>query len=221
MKTSEHTVKSFEQELADLISKVHIMKDMAIELIELSQKSLLKTEENFYDLAKSKDQKINDLEKEIEAQAISLLALRQPMASDLRIIVSTIKIISLLERIADRGKKNTKKAMHLTHALDAKIIDDVFAMNKIVINMVNQVFNSLEEYKFSQLQEAVAEDDKVDEFYSKTMHKIMEVQKTNPMDLDEFIAQIKILKNFERIGDYATKIAKIIYYIAEGSNRTF
>ena len=57
-----------------------------------------------------------------------------------------------------------------------------------------------------------------DEFYSETMHKAIEDQQKNPRELEEFIAKIKVLKNFERIGDYATKIAKIVYYIAEGSN---
>ena len=87
--------------------------------------------------------------------------------------------------------------------------------------MINNVFDNLEKYTFTKLKAAVDEDDKVDEFYSNTMRKIIAKQQKDPVELEEFIAKIKILKNFERIGDYATKIAEIIHYIAEGSNKKF
>lgn len=221
MKHSSHTVKSFEQELDSLITSIQVMKDMAIDLISLSQQSLVDSKKDFYKSAQLNDKKVNKLEKEIEEQAISLLALRQPMASDLRIIVSTIKIISLLERIADRGKKTIKVTRHLEAPLSPAIIKEIFQMNKVVIHMINQVFRNLESYALPELKEAIEEDDKVDEFYTQITQKIINIQKTNPLPLEEFIAQIKILKNFERMGDYATKIAKIIYYIAEGSNKKF
>lgn len=221
MKNSSHTVKSYEQELESLISSVQIMKDMAIDLILLSQESLVDSEKDFYKLSQDNDKKVNEIEKDIEEHAISLIALRQPMAGDLRIIVSTIKIISLLERIADRGKKTIKATKLLDKPLSPEIIQDIFQMNKVIINMINQVFKNLETYQFTKLKAAIAEDDKVDEFYTKTTQKIINAQKKSPLALEEFMAEIRILKNFERIGDYATKIAKIIYYIAEGSHKKF
>ena len=219
MGQAQHTVKSFEQELQDLIFAIQKMKNMSIELIKLSQDALIDYKTDNLSLAKEKDKIVNQLEREIEQQAISLLALRQPMARDLRIIVSTIKIISLLERIADRAKKTVKKTKHLSKKFDQAIIEDIFTMNNLIIDMINNVFDNLEKYTFTKLKAAIDEDDKIDDFYSHTMHKIIQEQETLPVDLEEFIARIKILKNFERIGDYATKIAKIIYYIAEGSNK--
>ena len=221
MGQAQHTVKSFEQELQDLISAIQNMKNMSIDLIKLSQDSLINYQVDNLSIAQEKDKIVNQLEREIEQQAISLLALRQPMARDLRIIVSTIKIISLLERIADRAKKTIKKTNHLSKKFDQAIIEDIFTMNNLIIDMINNVFDNLEKYTFTKLKAAIDEDDKIDEFYSHTMHKIIQEQETQPVELAEFIAKIKILKNFERIGDYATKIAKIIYYIAEGSNKKF
>jgi phosphate transport system protein len=214
MSKPQHTVKSFEQELQDLILDIQNMKNLSIELIKLSQDSLVNYEKDNFLNAKEKDRIVNQLEREIEQKAISLLALRQPMASDLRVIVSTIKIISLLERIADRAKKTVKKTNHITQKFDKEVIEDIFKMNNLVIDMINNVFDNLEKYTFTKLKAAVDEDDKVDEFYSNTMRKIIAKQEKEPVELEEFIAKIKILKNFERIGDYATKIAKIINYIA-------
>jgi phosphate transport system protein len=217
MKNNHHIVKSFGAELEVLVRSLNEMKNLVISLVVLSEKSLEAKDRGVLDLARAEDKKINDYEKKIESNAISLLALRQPMAGDLRFIVSAIKIASLLERIGDRGKKTIKKVERLSAPIPAEILNDIKEMNKIIINMIEEVFVNIEKYQFTDLKKAYHDDNKVDEFYSDTIKKALKLQESDPDPLPEFIAKIKILKNYERIGDYATKIAKIVYYIAEGS----
>lgn len=218
MKNSEHIVKSYGNEIDELVSGIMAMKDMAIDLIKMAEESLTNPNSSKYKEAKLKDIQINNLEKSIEAKAITLLATRQPMAGDLRFIVSAIKIVSLLERIGDRAKKIIKKASIISSSFPDEVNKDIQNMNKIIINMINEVFLNIEKYDFSDLKKAYADDNKVDDYYSETMKLVLEAQEKSDEDLKEFIAKIKVLKNFERIGDYATKVAKIVYYIAEGSN---
>ncbi len=216
MNNSEHIVKSFSEDLSNLTELLRAMKDMTIDLIYDSEKCLIDQSVTLEE-ARNKDNKINELEVEIEDQAVALLALRQPMAIDLRFVVSTIKIASLLEKIADRAKKNIKKAQRIGTLFPKEILQDIKQMNETVIAMINQVFANLDKYRLPNLRQAVADDDKVDDYYSDTMQKIIKFQEKNPMELEEFIACIKVLKNYERIGDYATKMAKIVFYIAEGT----
>jgi len=216
MKNSEHIVKSFGEELDGLVASLKAMKDMVVDLINTAETSLNKNED-LYEQALQKDKKVNELEKDIESRAITLLATRQPMAGDLRFIVSAIKIASLLERIGDRGKKTVKKTQRINQPFPEDILADINKMNKIIIQMINEVFVNIEKYDFSDLKKAFEDDNKVDDYYTETMHKAIEIQQNEPVELEEFIAKIKVLKNFERIGDYATKIAKIVCYIAEGS----
>ncbi|MFZ8865143.1 MAG: phosphate signaling complex protein PhoU [Rickettsiales bacterium] len=218
MKNSEHIVKSYGNEIDELVSGIMAMKDMAIDLIKMAEESLTNPNSSKYKEAKLKDIQINNLEKSIEAKAITLLATRQPMAGDLRFIVSAIKIVSLLERIGDRAKKIIKKASIISSSFPDEVNKDIQNMNKIIINMINEVFLNIEKYDFSDLKKAYADDNKVDDYYSETMKLVLAAQEKSDEDLKEFIAKIKVLKNFERIGDYATKVAKIVYYIAEGSN---
>jgi len=218
MKHNEHIVKSFENELNGIVVSLKAMKDMVIDLIRTAEDSLNKDGADYYEKAILKDKKVNELEKDIESRAINILVRRQPMAGDLRFIVSAIKIASLLERIGDRGKKTAKKTQRITEPFSSEIYDDIKKMNAIIIAMINEVFVNIEKYDFKDLKKAYEDDNKVDEFYSETMHKAIKCQQNSPRELEEFIAKIKVLKNFERIGDYATKIAKIVYYIAEGSN---
>lgn len=218
MKNSEHIVKSYGNEIDELVSGIMAMKDMAIDLIKMAEESLTAPNSSKYKEAKLKDIQINNLERSIEAKAITLLATRQPMAGDLRFIVSAIKIVSLLERIGDRAKKIIKKATIISSSFTDEVNKDIQNMNKIIINMINEVFLNIEKYDFSDLKKAYADDNKVDDYYGETMKLVLAAQEKSDEDLKEFIAKIKVLKNFERIGDYATKVAKIVYYIAEGSN---
>lgn len=218
MKNNEHIVKSYGNEIDDLVESLKAMKEMVIEIVKMAEDVVTFSAKVSYDEAQQKDQQINGLEKAIEARAITLLATRQPMAGDLRFIVSAIKIVSLLERIGDRAKMTIKKAATNVTPFTEEVNKDIRSMNKVIINMINEVFINIEKYHFSDLRKAFEDDNKVDDYYSETMKLVIGAQESKPEDLQEFIAKIKILKNFERIGDYATKIAKIVYYIAEGSN---
>ena len=211
----EHTVKSFEDDIEHLVEVMLSMKDMVIESIGQSEEALRGDNTDLYKAAKEKDKEVNLLEDKISDEAIKLLALRQPMAKDLRTVVSSIRIASLLERMGDRAKKSIKKSERLGDVFKREILEDVCHMNGLAINMVNNVFDNLVKYDSSNLQEAYKNDDEIDNYYTQVIKKIIKLQEKENAPLEDFITAIKIIKDYERIGDYASKIAKIVLYIAE------
>ena len=211
----EHTVKSFEDDIEHLVEVMLAMKDMVIDSIGQSEEALRGDNTDLYKIAKEKDKEVNLLEDKISDEAIKLLALRQPMAKDLRTVVSSIRIASLLERMGDRAKKSIKKSERLGDVFKQEILEDVCHMNGLAINMVNNVFDNLVKYDSSNLQEAYKNDDEIDHYYTEVIKKIIKLQEKEHAPLEDFITAIKIIKDYERIGDYASKIAKIVLYIAE------
>lgn len=220
MLTSKHTVQSYESELQNIINSIQSMGEKVIKLIKFSEQALEKSDNSLIQNSKDQDREINELDSLIENQAIEILALRQPVAVDLRFVVSAIKISSLLERMGDRAKKTVKRAANLETKLDKTIHDDIQKMNDLVIKMIEGILKNIKDYDFTSLKKTWQTDDQVDDYYSEVLEIILDKQNKNPIDLKEFISIIKIIKNFERIGDYATKLAKIVYYIEEGKRTT-
>jgi phosphate transport system protein len=215
-----HTVKSYEEELNGLIRTIMEMGKMTTNLITLSEESLFHDSKDYIDEAIVRDKAINDCEDRIEKQATRLLALRQPMAFDLRLVTSAIKISSLLERMGDRAKNTIKKASRYKVTLNQDISTDLKSMNALVVKMVSDVLSNIQNYDYKTLKNAWNTDDQVDDYFSKLYEKLLENTEISQENINEFTASVSIIKNFERIGDYATKIAKIVYYIEEGKQTT-
>ncbi len=214
-----HTVKSFEDDLEHLFKTLFFMKNRVLDLVKLSEESICrKSNQDIYNFALKKDKEINELENKVSDEAIELLALRQPMAKDLRLIVSSIKIASLLERIGDKAKKIIKHSTKLPKKFKKNTLAEIIELNNLATQNINDVFNNIKKYSFEKLKQAYQDDDKIDEIYSKIMKDMINKQTNSKDNLTEFISTTKIIKDYERIGDYSSKIAKVIFYMAEGDS---
>jgi phosphate transport system protein len=187
------------------------------EIVLLADKSFQDNENDYVALAKSTDKKVNKLDLQIEQQATNLLALRQPMAIDLRYVISALKIAVILERMGDLGKNTTKRAKKIRLPLpDASWAQDIHSMATIIVNMLSNVIEAFKEFNQEKAKAVWIKDAEVDEIYYSLMDKLQGDMVTSPHNIPSTLQIIFALKNIERIGDYVTKLAKIVYYIVSG-----
>lgn len=215
---NQHIVKSFDAELT-------LLSDKLMEMGRIAQKQLRKTLEALVnhdmDLAENiiqKDKAVNQLQDEVDALIISMLAMRQPMAVDLRSIISSLKISSELERIADYAANIANHSLALTQDSYEEVIDMIKNMASTGQIMLNDVMSAFIDRDIEKAKEVWHHDEKINEVYINAIREIRKVMR----DTDEK-ANIKyctmlifIARCCERVGDHITNIAEQIVFIITG-----
>ena len=169
----------------------------------------------------ARDETLDTLDMEIERAAIRLIALRQPMAVDLRRTVSAMKISSNLERIGDLAKNIAKRSLILADNDPAgPVTRSIERMGKLVAGRLKEV---LDAYTARELDRAIAvwsTDDEVDEHYDSLFRELLTYMMGDPRTITAGAHLLFVAKNLERIGDHATNIAEIIHYETTGDDLT-
>ncbi|HYV88368.1 MAG TPA: phosphate signaling complex protein PhoU, partial [Candidatus Polarisedimenticolia bacterium] len=163
-----------------------------------------------------RDVKIDAAQTDIERRAIKLFALRQPFASDLRVVLTGWRIASELERVGDLAKNIAKRALILNQSEPIGLMRSVERMGKIAAAHLNQV---LDAYASRDVQAAVGvwfQDDNIDAHYNSLFRELLTYMMEDPRTISSGAHLMFIAKNIERIGDHATNIAEIIYYMVVG-----
>ncbi|MBL6785289.1 MAG: phosphate signaling complex protein PhoU [Rickettsiales bacterium] len=220
MEEKKHTVHSFESDLSDLVNSLSALGDMVVSMIEFSQESLGKGSKILKEEAKIRDKKINELYRQIDDHAITILALRKPVAIDLRFVVAAIKISSLYEKMADRSKNIISNCSKIDISIPTDIKKQIIKMNSEIIAMVTEINKNLVDYNFPKLKKVFDNDDKVDEYYDNLIKQIMNSEKELCKNPATLISLVYIIKSYERIGDYAVKIIRQLYYVHAGEIKT-
>lgn len=213
---SQHIVKSFDEELQDLTRHIMKMGGLVMELIQLSRRSLEETNTNFIDQSKSLDKQVNMLDIDIEKKANAMLALRQPMGVDLRVIVSAIKLATVLERIGDIAKNTVKRAKRIEDPVAQEAMEHFNNVADIVVTMVKDVLNAFETADADKANEVWRRDDQVDDIYWELFQHLQKMMEQNSKAIASCTQILFAAKNFERMGDYATNMAKIVHFIVIG-----
>lgn len=214
---SYHIVGSYDHELASLTSAIITMGLLVEELLDIAAKSLKDNDQNYFELAQQVDNKINNHNQIIEQQAINILALRQPVAIDLRQAVSALRITVIMERMGDLAKGITKRAIKINIKTELNIEVKITQLIQAVKVMLN---NTLRAFAKSDQLLAISllkDDLIVDKLYSILIHDLEQIMINHTEAIYSLMQLSFALKNIERIGDHLTKIGKIIYYIATGN----
>ena len=162
------------------------------------------------------DVRIDALEAEAEALAVRIIALRAPLAGDLREIVAALKIAGVLERMGDYAKNIAKRAGKLEGRRKIEPISLLPSMAKIATEMVHDVLNAYAA-RDSALAVAVNERDKVvDDFYNSIFRTLVTYMYENPQSIGNAAHLLFVAKNLERVGDHATNVAEMVYFAATG-----
>jgi phosphate transport system protein len=212
-------LRHFHEELDTLKQRLLQMSDKAEALLDLSIDALLKRDEGLAEAVLKADHEIDLLEIEVEELAVSLLALQQPMARDLRFIVGAIKISSDLERVGDHAVNIAEATQRLIQAGPAKSVGptpQIKVMAKRARQMLGDAILAFVRADGQQGRAVCAADDEVDDLEVSVFRVLLTHMMENPSTITASLQLLLISRNLERVGDLATNIAEDAVFLAEG-----
>ncbi len=214
---TEHTAKAFDTDLHEMTRLVAEMGGLAEKQIADSVDALAKRDGELAKRVVAADPLIDALQREIEQKAVLTIARRQPMAVDLRELVSALRIANDLERIGDLAKNIGKRVAALTGDFHPqKLIRGVEHMASLVLGQLKAVLDS---YAGRDLEAALAVwkgDEEVDALCTSLFRELLTYMMEDPRNITFCIHLMFCAKNIERMGDHATNIAETVYYMIEG-----
>jgi phosphate transport system protein len=212
----EHTVKAFDEDITRLRGLIAEMGGICEVSIDEAMDALVRKDEKLADEVIARDKKLDTLEIEIDKLAIRVIALRAPMADDLREIIGALKIASALERIGDYAKNIAKRAARIEQRGRFEPLTLLPAMAEIARDMVHDVMTAFAARDAEAAAEILKRDDKVDSFYNSIFRNLVSHMMENPSSISSAAQLLFVARNLERIGDHCTNIAETIHYAATG-----
>jgi len=163
------------------------------------------------------DQEIDDMEVEVEEECLKILALHQPVARDLRYIVTVLKMNNDLERIGDLAKNCAQQSVHVAEQRGLVIPYDLKGMAEKVQKMLQCSLDALVESDSLLARKVLEADDEVDAIDAQMYPDVQAAIREHPEQMQSLIRLLKVAQNLERIGDHATNIAEDVIYMIEGN----
>jgi len=214
---SEHIVTSYESQLQNLNNTIIKMGALAESQFADSIMALQKNNSDIVDRIVGKDERLDDFEKKLESLVIDLIALRQPLAIDLRETVSSMKISSELERVGDLSKNIAKRSLALKLPIENAIFKDLKNCAELVQKNLKLAMDAYAKRSADSALEVWIKDQNIDNIISALMEEILKFMKLNKKNLEDGTHLLFIAKNIERIGDHATNIVEQIYFLIRGT----
>lgn len=212
----EHTVKAFDTEIGQLRGLVAEMGGLAEVAIRDAIIALTQHDEDLAAQVVADDVRLDALEAEVDRLAVRTIALRAPMAEDLRDVIAALKISGVIERIGDYAKNIAKRVNALEGRVHVEPIALVPTMADIAESMVRDVLNAYGSRDSALAVEVIRRDEKLDQFYNTLFRSLLTHMMENPATITSATQLLFIARNLERIGDHATNVAEMVYYAATG-----
>jgi phosphate transport system protein len=211
-----HTVKAFDEDLDQLRALISQMGGLAEHAIAESMRCLMQGDVEAARALVVADRKLDALEAEAERSVVRLIALRAPMADDLRDIVAALKISGVVERIGDYAKNIARRVELLASGGRIKPLSMLPEMAKVATEMVHNVLDAFVQRDAAMASEVCARDKILDDFYNSIFRALLTFMMENPQNITEAAHLLFVARNLERIGDHATNIAEMVYFAATG-----
>jgi phosphate transport system protein len=215
---SDHTVKAFDEDISTLRGMISEMGGRAEAAIAGAMTALVKHDLKIAAEVIADDKKIDALEAEVERLAVQIIALRAPMANDLREVVAAIKIAGVIERIGDYAKNIAKRATVIEGRGKIEPLTLLPAMAEVAGDMVHAVLDAFAASRAAAAERVSEMDQKVDGFYNSIFRTLVAFMMENPATISNAAHLLFVAKNIERIGDHATNVAEMVYYAATGDH---
>ncbi|MDP2123485.1 MAG: phosphate signaling complex protein PhoU [Parvibaculum sp.] len=215
---TQHIVKSFQDELDALATSIAQMGGLTEAQLSAAIEAIVKRDAQLAERTIREDQRIDTLEAEIESHAVRMIALRQPMAADLREAIAAIKISIDLERIGDLAKNIAKRALVLQNDFEGanKLIQGIARMGRLAQRQLKQVLDAYANRDAGAAMEVWREDEEIDAMYNSVFRELLTYMMEDPRTIGVSTHLLFIAKNIERIGDHATNIAETVGYLVTG-----
>lgn len=214
---AEHTVKAFDEDITRLRGLIAEMGGLAEVSISEAMDALVNGNEELAKTVIARDKRIDALEMDVDRLAVRVLALRAPMADDLREVIAALKIAGVIERIGDYAKNIAKRVGHIEGRRRFEPLTLLPAMAEIAAEMVHDVLTAFAARDPVAATEVIERDSKVDAFYDSIFRNLVSYMVENPATISSAAQLLFVARNIERIGDHATNIAEMVHYAATGS----
>jgi phosphate transport system protein len=216
----EHTVKAFDDDITKLRGLIAEMGGLAEVALNEAMEALVKGNLELASQVVARDKRIDSLEAEIDRLAVRIIALRAPMADDLREVIAALKIAGVVERIGDYSKNIAKSAAKIEGRKRFEPLTLIPAMAEVAASMVHDVLTAYAARDPVLAQQVVERDEKVDAFYESLFRNLVSYMMENPATISSAAQLLFVARNIERIGDHATNVAEMVYYAATGTYLT-
>ncbi len=216
MQTGAKIVRHFEEELEQLKGKLLEMSALVEAAVQRSVAAVAQKDRSAADQVFRDEARINELEMEIDEFAINLLALHQPMAADLRLIVAALKINTDLERMGDLSVNIAQRAMSLMEEPVIKPMIDIPHIAGLVQSMVRKSLDAFVTRDADLARSVLASDDAVDSLRTASYHELVSFMERDPENIKAALDLLAITRNLERLADHSTNIAEDVLFLVKG-----
>ncbi|GAA4037337.1 phosphate signaling complex protein PhoU [Parerythrobacter jejuensis] len=213
---NEHTVKAFDEDITRLRGLIAEMGGLSEVALQNSLEALISGDQDMAREVVRRDKEIDVLESEVDKLAVRIIALRAPMADDLREVIAALKIAGVVERIGDYSKNIAKRVGKVEGRDRFEPLTLLPAMADIATEMVHDVLTAYSARDPVLALEVIATDEKVDAFYNSIFRNLVSHMVENPATISSAAQLLFVAKNIERIGDHATNVAEMVHFAATG-----
>ena len=214
---AEHTVKAFDEDITRLRGLIAEMGGLAEVAIQEALDALVRGDEELAEKVVARDKRIDALETEVDKLAVRIIALRAPMADDLREVIAALKIGGVVERIGDYSKNIAKRVGMIEGRARFEPLTLLPAMGELASEMVHDVLTAYAARDPDLAREVIATDAKVDAFYNSIFRNLVSHMVENPSTISSAAQLLFVARNIERIGDHATNVAEMVHFAATGA----
>ncbi|MBC3943284.1 phosphate signaling complex protein PhoU [Sphingomonas albertensis] len=212
-----HTVKAFDNDIGELRGLISQMGGLAEDAIDKAMQALQRNDLALAEQVRVADKQIDVIEAEVERLAVRIIALRAPMAVDLREVVAALKIAGVVERIGDYAKNIAKRVPMIESEHRIEPISILPAMGRMASEMVHDVLDAFAARDAEEAVRVVESDNALDDFYDSIFRTLVTYMVENPKTISQVAHLLFVAKNLERIGDHATNVAEMVYFAATGT----
>jgi phosphate transport system protein len=217
---SEHIVKSFDDELTQLNSAITRMGQLSQTQLAGAIDALLLRDTTVAAHVVKSDFEVDELERDLDARAVRVLALRQPIARDLRYVLSALRIGTEFERICDFAANIAKRAIALERHSPDEWINELAELGQLALKLLADVVAAFSDRDSEKALDVWAHDEQLDDTYTGIYRRLIDFMKADAQRVPVGAHLLFIAKNIERIGDHATNVAESVYYLVTGEQLT-
>jgi phosphate transport system protein len=216
--TAEHIVKSYEQELKQLGNMLTEMGGIVENQVAMASEAIMTRDSTVASKVVEADPRVDAIERQVEQFVIRMLALRQPLAGDLRLIIAALKITGDLEGMGDYASNVAKRSIVLDQFPLPYSLGGLAHMARLVQENLKTIIDAVGEQDAEKAVEVWRSDQAIDDLYNTIFRELITYMMEDPRNITPCTHLLFIAKNLERIGDHATNIAETLHYAVKGEN---
>ena len=215
--SNEHIVSSYEDELTNLAKLIFEMGGMVEAAVSNATRALLKLDHGLARQTIEADKAVDEMQRRIDEIAVSMIARRQPMATDLRAIITSIHVANDLERVGDMAKTISRRTLQIEGlSLAPKFYNGVKHMSDLILRQLKAALDAYASRNSVAAVEVYNSDDEIDALYTSLFRELLTYMMEDPRNITQCTHLLFCSKSLERVGDHATNIAEHAYYLETG-----